>query len=184
MASKSGWILKHIEKYSGLKKLNGNDLLVDGATILYLGKEYILRIYQSPSQNILLEGDEIYLSTSSPGNTEKIKYLLRKWYEARAAGYFGSKMNGLLNKYDRYDFKPTGLTIRTMKRRWGSCTSKGRITLNSELMKLDEVFGEYVLLHELCHLHHPNHGKEFYRLLEEVFPEWKSVRKKLGNYMS
>ena len=182
--SKSGWILKHIEKYSDLKRLNGSNDLTDGSIILYRGKEYTLRIYQSSGGKVEVNGNEIMLSVEAAWSIDKIKDLLRKWYEARAAEYFGARMYELLEKFARFGFSPTGLSIRTMRRRWGSCTSKGKITLNSELIKLEDIFADYVLLHELCHLHHPNHGKEFYRLLGEVFPEWKSVRKRLGNYLS
>jgi predicted metal-dependent hydrolase len=80
-------------------------------------------------------------------------------------------------------FKPTGLVIRTMKRRWGSCSNKGVITLSTELIKLSDLYIEYVITHELCHLKHHNHGPQFYKLLSEVFPEWKTVRKELRKYI-
>ena len=80
-------------------------------------------------------------------------------------------------------FKPTGLVIRTMKSRWGSCSRKGIITLSTELIKLPDIYIEYVIIHELCHLKHHNHGKEYYILLSELFPDWKKVRKDLREYI-
>jgi len=70
-----------------------------------------------------------------------------------------------------------------MKRRWGSCSNKGVITLSTELIKFSDLYIEYVIAHELCHLKHHNHGSQYYTLLTEVFPEWKRVRKELRKYI-
>jgi predicted metal-dependent hydrolase len=69
-----------------------------------------------------------------------------------------------------------------MKRRWGSCSNKGKITLSSELIRLSDNYIEYVIIHELCHLRHHNHGPRFYEMLSELYPEWKTVRKEMKNY--
>jgi predicted metal-dependent hydrolase len=70
-----------------------------------------------------------------------------------------------------------------MRSRWGSCSKQGKITLSTELIKLPDIFLEYVIIHELCHLKHHNHGKEYYKLLSELFPDWKIVRKGLRDYI-
>ena len=72
------------------------------------------------------------------------------------------------------------LTIKTLKRNWGSCeVGKKNINLNSELLKQDRRFVEYVILHEIAHLEHPNHSKNFYNYVARFMPDWKE-RKKLG----
>jgi predicted metal-dependent hydrolase len=91
--------------------------------------------------------------------------------------------NGMIEKYEDQMFKPTGLVIRTMKRRWGSCSTRGKITLSTELIKLPDLYIEYVIVHELCHLRHHNHGAGYYKLLSELFPEWRFVRKELRKYI-
>ena len=64
--------------------------------------------------------------------------------------------------------------IRKMKSRWGSCNCKsGDITFNLYLAKYPLSCLEFVIAHELCHLFHPNHSKEFYALLTLVMPDWK-----------
>jgi predicted metal-dependent hydrolase len=183
VASKSDWIRKYLERYSNLKRLNGDNTFADGDRILFRGQGYTLRVIESERGNVVLSGGEIIVSLTVSHDSEKIRQALRRWYNRQAAALFGSKMNELLQKYAAYRFSPTGFSVRTMRRRWGSCTSRGKITLNSELVKLEDIYTEYVILHELCHLHHPNHGIEYYRLLGEVFPQWKSVRKELKNYL-
>lgn len=56
------------------------------------------------------------------------------------------------------------LRIRTMQKRWGSCTSTGVITLNLKLIQVPKAFIDYVIVHELCHLKEHNHSKTYYHL--------------------
>ena len=65
---------------------------------------------------------------------------------------------------------------------WGSCSSKGNINLNLNLMRLPEDLRDYVMLHELCHLKHMNHGPEFRALLESVCPDHRTLRSRLRDY--
>lgn len=74
---------------------------------------------------------------------------------------------------------PKEIRFRKMKRQWGNCNSKGVITLNTALMKLNKRQRDYVIAHELCHLKHMNHSRDFYALLYEVFPEAQSIEKEL-----
>jgi predicted metal-dependent hydrolase len=97
--------------------------------------------------------------------------------------HFPKLMSKVLSEHENQMFKPTGLIIRTMKRRWGSCSNKGIVTLSTELIKLSDLHIEYVIIHELCHLKHHNHGPDFYKLLTEMYPEWKTVRKELRKYI-
>lgn len=72
------------------------------------------------------------------------------------------------------------LVYRNMKSRWGSCQPEtGRICINTRLALYPPECLEYVIVHELCHLRHPNHGKGFYALLEAALPEWRTWRDKL-----
>lgn len=69
---------------------------------------------------------------------------------------------------DRYGFTPGRITIKHNLSNWGSCSRKGNINLNLNLLRLSAPLRDYVLLHELCHLTEPNHGPGFHRLLEDL----------------
>ena len=69
---------------------------------------------------------------------------------------------------DRYGFTYNKLTVKHNRSNWGSCSAKGNINLNLNLLRLPESLCDYVLLHELCHLKHPDHGCGFHKLLEEL----------------
>jgi predicted metal-dependent hydrolase len=75
----------------------------------------------------------------------------------------------------------TELKFRKMKRRWGSCSSTGVITLNKELLKLEYHLVDYIVVHELAHLKHMNHSKQFHDLVEKYLPKSKELRQKLKN---
>ncbi|RWZ79140.1 MAG: M48 family peptidase [Candidatus Chaera renei] len=66
--------------------------------------------------------------------------------------------------------------------RWGSCSSKGSIGLNINLMSLPPHLIDYVLLHELCHTRHLHHGADFWKSVEVVCPDFKSLRRELKHY--
>ena len=76
---------------------------------------------------------------------------------------------------------PKEITLKTMKRSWGRCSSSAHISLNTQLIACDPRFIEYVCLHELCHLVHMNHSSQFYDLLESYCPDHRQ-RKKLSPY--
>ena len=125
----------------------------------------------------------IEIGTDKTDDPATIKRLLYKGYKNEAVSQFPEFMSKVLSDHDNQMFKPAGLVIRTMKRRWGSCSNKGIITLSTELIKLDDLYIEYVITHELCHLKQHNHGPNFYKLLSVLFPDWKSVRKELRKYI-
>ncbi len=71
--------------------------------------------------------------------------------------------------------------IRNMKNKWGSCSTRGILTLNKELLNLPIKYAEYVILHELLHMIVPNHGKTFKTLLYVYMPEWEELHEYLNN---
>ena len=71
----------------------------------------------------------------------------------------------------RYGFTYNRVSIKHNATNWGSCSSKGNINLNLSIMRLPRVLQDYVLLHELCHLRHQDHGHGFHLLLEHVLTD-------------
>ncbi|WP_430746834.1 M48 metallopeptidase family protein [Azotobacter chroococcum] len=71
------------------------------------------------------------------------------------------------------------LRIQSMQTQWGSCSPNGRITLNPHLVKAPRDCIDYVILHELCHIAEHNHSERFYRLMQQVMPQWETVKARL-----
>jgi predicted metal-dependent hydrolase len=182
--AKSGWIRKHIDDYSEITRINHSKKYIDGEMHLFMGKEKILRITEAVKPFVSQYDNIIEVGLKGKDNNEKVKSFLDRWYRQKAFEVFSEKLQEILSKYSDHDFTPSKFSVRQLKSRWGSCTSKGNITISSELIKLDEIFSEYVIIHELCHLKQHNHGKEYYRLLGELVPEYKLIRKELRKYIT
>ena len=73
------------------------------------------------------------------------------------------------------------IKYRKMKSRWGSCSSKRVLTFNTELIKINKELIDYVIVHELAHIKHMNHSKQFHALVEKYLPDSKYLRKELKN---
>jgi predicted metal-dependent hydrolase len=180
---KAGWIIKHRDGYRENIKSKLNRLYVTGETHLFRGNESVLKIEKSSKDYIRFFDNTIELRLEKTDDVQAIKRLLYKGYKKEALNILPDMLNVVLKQYENQMFNPAGLIIRSMKRRWGSCSHKGIITLSTELIKLPDMYIEYVILHELCHLKHHNHGSGYYNLLSELFPEWRSVRKDLRRYI-
>ena len=81
------------------------------------------------------------------------------------------------------------IVLRDLKSRWGSCARRGngcaasyRITLALRLMALPPVLADYVMLHELCHMRHMNHGTAFHSLLERLCPGHRAMKRALRSF--
>lgn len=68
---------------------------------------------------------------------------------------------------------PAEINLRAMRRKWASCSSRGRLTFDTSLLARERGFGDFVIVHELLHLRVPNHGKLFKSLLSAYVPGWK-----------
>jgi len=66
------------------------------------------------------------------------------------------------------------LRLRRMRRRWGSCTGQGVVTLNTRLVERCRCLIDYVLVHELCHLRELNHSPRFHALVADLMPDWRA----------
>ena len=164
---KAGWIIKHRESYKQKNVTRLNAEFVSGETQLFRGSESTLNITESEKSYIHFNEGTIEIGIENPDDTLAVRRLIYKGYKTEALKVFPEFLGAVLKTYENQMFKPTGLVIRSMKSRWGSCSKKGKITLSTELIKLPDIYIEYVIIHELCHLKHHNHGKEYYKLLSE-----------------
>lgn len=143
----------------------------DNNKFMYLGKEYNL-IYWN-SKDILLGDNKLFLSKDTD---------IKKWLLKQAKVIFKEELDKYYNIFPIKIPYPS-LTIRSMTTRWGVCNVKTkRVTLNLELIKKDIKYLDYVIVHELSHLIHANHSKDFWNLVGSIIPDYKKLRKELNNY--
>lgn len=99
---------------------------------------------------------------------EELARALQQQVRQRAARCFEQRLQPLM---EQTGLRPTKVTIRGQQSRWGSCSSRGTLSLNFRLMFLAPENVDCLLLHELCHLKHMNHGKRFWALMEKHMPD-------------
>ena len=106
-----------------------------------------------------------------------MKRLLDLWYLEKACIQFADSLSRCHRKFTEDPYPQ--LSVRKMRRRWGSLSLRGRLTLNVDLIRAPKECIDYVITHELCHFKHHNHGPRFYRLLDSIMPDWKKVKHRL-----
>jgi hypothetical protein len=94
------------------------------------------------------------------------------------------RMEALAQEINACTFRArvTQVTLRHMHSRFGSCTRRGRITLNTALLFVPEELRTYVIIHELAHILHPNHSRAFWAAVIGVMPNYKEHLKSLRRY--
>ena len=83
-----------------------------------------------------------------------------------------------------YDFSYNRVSIKNHKSRWGSCSAKRNLNFNYKILFLPEHVGDYIIVHELCHLKELNHSKRFWDLVGKAVPNYKDIRKQLRGRVS
>ena len=116
-------------------------------------------------------------------NKKEAGRVLQLWYLERAQIKFPEYAKPIIEQFAAYGVQPKSVGIRKMEKRWGYCTTDGNIYLNPRLICAPRCCIEYVITHELCHLVHHNHNKEFYALLSKEMPHWEKWKTKLERIM-
>ncbi len=176
---KAPWIIRQRKKLKDVKPAIIEQHYTEGCSIRFMGETLILRIRESERKSILLIDKELVISLPKANSDERVKALIEGWYLTEAKRHFLVRTHELATLHANLLPQPRSVNVRKMKSRWGTCKSDGTIWFNRELIKKDSNLIDSVIIHELCHLVHHNHGSEFYRLLENIIPDYRLKRKEL-----
>lgn len=176
LRKRAPWIIKQQNFFLAFYPKTPAKKFVPGESHLYLGRSYKLTYKKSSKKNAVCKAGALEIHCK---NKADIKPLLTKWYRLKAKTVFAEIAEPLIKRFEKHNVHPKGLFIQTMPTRWGSCTAKGRIILNPELIKTSKSCIEYVIIHELCHLVHRNHTKKFFDLQKKEMPDWHKWKAKL-----
>jgi predicted metal-dependent hydrolase len=147
-----------------------------------IGKSHSLVVIPSNQFSVKRSGQQIVVSLpqglqlSDPLIVRAVRDAIIAALRLEAKSYLPKRLSFLANKF--------GLSYQKVRfshasGRWGSCSSGGTISLNIALMKLPFELIDYVIIHELAHTRHMNHGPEFWSLVEQGDPEYKQHRRVL-----
>jgi predicted metal-dependent hydrolase len=151
----------------------------DGETFPYRGRIFSLRTApavdgsRAGGTRVSLDGDCLIL-TCAPGDDRRSFLLF--WYTNETEKIVRS----LLPEWSkRLSVRPRSAGVKFARTRWGSCSSAGKLFFNSRLSMLSDDVGEYIVVHELCHLKHMNHSRAFWDAVTLALPSCKALRRKL-----
>lgn len=165
LRQKEAWLRQSLEK------IKQNNILSYklGSEVLFFGETHPI---SSPHVSYLQE----LLEKSRSETNENILGCYDKFYKYHAKEYLTQRVESF-SKVMGLEY--SALRFRKMKSRWGSCSSKKSITLNTQLMKVSPECIDYVVVHELAHIVHMNHSKAFHSLVKKYIPNADTLRKEL-----
>ena len=126
--------------------------------------------FQRPGIQICEQGGADVELSGAVGNHALCREALEGWLKHRAHIHLGAQLMSLVSEHG---FSVSGLSFRKQRSRWGSCSSKGRISLNLKLLFLPPELVRYIMIHELCHTLHMNHSKQFWGAVARFDPDWQ-----------
>lgn len=176
---KAGWIIRQRDHFAAFGPAMPPKRYVSGETHRYLGRQYRLKVIEGNSPSVKLVGRFFEIVALKKSDTKAVRRQLEAWYRRQAKRIFAEHASRCLKSSYFRSLSVPRLLIRTMKRRWGSCTREGTILLNLALIQASPPCIDYVITHELCHLIHHHHDAAFYRLLERVLPDYRERKRRL-----
>jgi hypothetical protein len=180
---KAPWIAKTLDHLAAFHPLPAPRRYLSGETIIYLGRQYRLKVENGGRQPVKLLGRYLWVRVEDRTDTRSVEEAVAAWYRKRAHETLSRYVQRCYRTAARHGVAKPDVTIRFMKRRWGSCSPSGRIMLNVNLVKVPVHCIEYVIMHELCHLKNHNHSRAFYSLLTRCMPDWRQRKETLDRFL-
>ncbi|MCG3655148.1 M48 family metallopeptidase [Aliarcobacter butzleri] len=153
--------------------------LYDAKILVEKRKNWLENAIKKVSKNVLLEDEFLYLGEVKKLQDFNIKNL-DKFYKNEIEKILPNIVETFSKKMDLY---PTSISYRKNKRTWGSCNFKNGLNFNILLMKFPLEIMQYVVIHELSHIKHKNHSKNFWNLVEKYCPNYKQIEKEFKNFL-
>lgn len=181
MEQKSKWILKKLEEIR--KRAEGSNMrgIKNGDFIDVNGIKYELKINEGASQNkswIEEETKKVIIEIEKKASQENseniIRELVKQCLALKTRKVFIERTEHYCNKLS---LRVGKITVKDQKSLWGSCSAKNNLNYNWKLILAPKEVLDYVVVHEVCHIKHKNHSKDFWGFVEEAMPEYKKFRK-------
>lgn len=189
LAERETWIRKHLRKFQDLEAKYPPKKLLSDEDYLFLGEKLKLRYLPTPLKAVFFSRTETELRLHLPEvlflNLEEQELaaympLLKKFYRREAEKFLRERIN-IWSFEMGLSFQK--LSFRNQKTRWGSCTSRGHISLNWRLVSAPLLVIDSILVHELAHLRHMNHSTIFWSLVEKYCPEHRRADRWLKDHV-
>ena len=152
--------------------------VTEGSAVAVEGEMKTLRLHQGRTRAEVRD-DELHLWLNAPEDGEAVRAALKSTLAALALERIRQRI-GVFQPVIGGEFGR--VAVRDQRSRWGSCSSKHNLNFNWKLIMAPPQVLDYVVIHELCHLHEFNHSARFWRLVEGVMPDYEVWKKWLKNH--
>lgn len=161
------WIYTKLAEKDRLQKAVPTKSYVDGEGFLYLGRSYRLRLVDEQDVALKLLNGRFLLRRDL---VENARHHLIQWYSGRAKLWLWDKAQDYVA---RMEVRPVGVKVQDLGYRWGSCGKGDWLYFHWKTILLPPRIAEYVVVHELAHLHQPHHTSEFWQRVERALPDFE-----------
>lgn len=184
MRRNADYILRAVERVGSRVPLSMQRLeLADGDSVPYMGAAVRLTVRAGTKNSAVLDGGRILLTVKDPGDVQLRRKVMERWLRERCEETVRACCEAVFPYFAARGVSFPELRFRRMSSRWGSCMcTRGIITFNTALISVPHECMEYVVVHELAHLLHPDHSAHFYAEVERLIPDWRARRAALGAY--
>lgn len=180
LEKRAGWISRQRAYFERFRPERPAQRFVSGASLWYLGRQYRLKTIEGRGPAKLV-GKYLQVPAADEAACDR---KMKEWYHERARAQFAHRLelcHASAKAVLKVEMPP--LVVRQMVRRWGSCTTSGKVILNTGLVRAPVHCIDYVIVHELCHVRVHGHDKAFYRLLSACMPDWESRKARLEAFV-
>ena len=151
----------------------------------YLGRKYVLRTVRDRSAqrvSFRFEGNRFVVRAKAPSDTALLRQKIHEWYLRQARRVFSKILAECAERLRPHGIVRPTTALRRMGRRLGSCSPTGKLLLDPRLVEASPSLIEFVIVHELCHQRELNHGAAFFRVMDQVLPDWRARERQLLRY--
>ena len=171
LTTNESWLLEKYQAFKVLQKQRTQAVCIGG-------KPHPIKEYAS--SKLLVSDNIVFVPFNS--SPEQIERMLELWLKAQGKVLLAQMIERWWPLFSQYAKKQPVLRVKKMRTRWGSLSQRGYINLNMALVQLPEELMELVVVHELCHLKHFDHGPGFKQLMSQCLPDWKAREQALQKY--
>lgn len=171
--SKSSWIESKLSQIAS-RQLESPPSLEDGSLWRFRGQQFTLKL-EAGDARVLLEGD--FLTVYS--DLTDAERLLRDWYHRQAESHLLSRTAYFS---ERMNVQPTNLQLKAYRSMWGRCNARHEIAFDWRVIQAPDPVIDYLVVHELAHLHHFNHSPAFWQCVESQIPCFRDSKQWLREH--
>lgn len=179
--AKRYWIYKNLAEWRDLNATRVLREYRNGEGFLYLGRVYRLLLVADQAEPLLLKNGRFCLRRDlvERGDIDAARAAFRDYYIARGSERITQRVNYYAPKVG---VTPRGIDIRELGNRWASCYANGKLAFHWKCMMAPQTIIDYIVVHELCHFHHPDHTDAFWNEVDKVLPAYRERKEWLRRH--